>query len=819
MPATRPVISLLAAAACAALAVASASAAVSASTHARLAPAPGAISVVAGGAGGPGLATTVALASTNVQTRNCGVAYGGGNLYIGDGTAVRAVGPGNDRLTTPAGTGAPGPLGNTGPAARAALLGACGVVLDHSGNLVIADGDHNQVRVVAETTGTFYGQAMKAGNIYRIAGLSRSGFGGDGGPAIDAKLSAPSGVTVDSAGNLVIGDSGNNRIRVIAASTGTFYGQAMAAGNIYTVAGNGISGWNGDGVPAASAELGSPRGVAVDQAGNLLIADDFNLRVRVVAGKTGTFYGQPMTAGNIYTVAGDGSRGFSGDGGPATDAELNAPTTVAPDAAGNLVISDQSNSRVRVVATSTGTFYGQAMMAGDIYSVAGNGAAGFSGDRGPATSAELNIPDGAVTDGMGNLVINDQGNARVRVVAASTGTFYGQPMTAGDIYTIAGNGKNGFSGDHGLATAAELNQPYGIAVAGNGSTVIADQTNGRVRLTAAVTGTFYGQAMTAGHIYTVAGNGRGGFSGDGGPATHAGLTPLIPAVDAAGNILVTTVTGQVRAIAASTGAFYGQAMTAGDIYTIANSGAVGRARDSRRPCRQRGALGYVHQRGAGGRGQHRDVLRPGHDRGPRLHRGRHRHRWVQRRRHSGDRRRAARSLGGGRGRDGQSGDRRREQPAGARGGREDRHVLRPGHDGREHLHRGRLRRLLRLLRQWHPGHHRPAHRSRRPHRRRPGQPDLCRQQLTGAGGGREDRHVLRSGHDRRRHLHPGREWGHLPGQWRPCGQGRVQRARPGGNRCGQSAGLRPGGQQDPGDRRLTDAAGLSGSSARGYRGW
>ena len=250
---------------------------------------------------------------------------------------------------------------------------------------------------------------------------------------------------------------------------------------------------------------------------------------------------------------------------------------MAPDAAGNLVISDQSNSRVRVVATSTGTFYGQAMMAGDIYSVAGNGAAGFSGDGGPATSAELNIPDGAVTDGMGNLVINDQGNARVRVVAASTGTFYGQAMTAGNIYTIAGNGKDGFSGDHGLATAAELDQPYGIALTGNGSTVIADQNNGRVRVAAAVTGTFYGQAMTSGHIYTVAGNGRGGFSGDGGPATRAGLTPLIPAVDAAGNILVTTVTGQVRAIAASTGAFYGQAMTAGNIYTIANSGAVGRA--------------------------------------------------------------------------------------------------------------------------------------------------------------------------------------------------------------------------------------------------
>ena len=273
---------------------------------------------------------------------------------------------------------ATGPLGNTGPAARAALLGACGAVLDHAGNLVIADGGDNQVRVVAGTTGAFYGQAMKAGNIYRIAGLRGSGFGGDGGPAIDAKLSAPSGVTVDSAGNVVIGDSGNNRVRVIAASTGTFYAQAMTAGNIYTVAGDGISGWNGDGGPAASAELGSPRGVAVDQAGNLLIADDFNLRVRVVAGKSGTFYGQPMTAGHIYTVAGDGRGGFSGDGGPAIHAGLT-PLIPAVDAAGNILVTTVTG-QVRAIAASTGAFYGQAMTAGNIYTIADSGAvAGRSG--------------------------------------------------------------------------------------------------------------------------------------------------------------------------------------------------------------------------------------------------------------------------------------------------------------------------------------------------------------------------------------------------------------------------------------------------------
>jgi hypothetical protein len=151
-------------------------------------------------------------------------------------------------------------------------------------------------------------------------------------------------------------------------------------------------------------------------------------------------------------VAGDGSAGFSGDGGPATGAELNFPVGVAVDDAGNLVLADQFNNRVRVAAARTGTFYGQAMTAGDIYTVAGDGSAGFSGDGGPATQAELRDPFGVAVDGAGNLVLADVGNSRVRVVASSTGTFYGRAMTAGDIYTVAGTGEFAFSGDRGPAT-------------------------------------------------------------------------------------------------------------------------------------------------------------------------------------------------------------------------------------------------------------------------------------------------------------------------------------------------------------------------------
>jgi hypothetical protein len=234
----------------------------------------------------------------------------------------------------------------------------------------------------------------------------------------------------------------------------------------------------------------TPLGIAVDAVGNLLIADDGNSRIRVVAATTGTFYGKAMTAGDIYTVAGDGTTGFAGDGGRATQAEIAGPSSVVPDHAGNLVIADTGNERVRVVAEATGTFYGQAMTKGDIYTIAGNGAIGFAGDGGPATGAEFHSPDSVAVDGAGNIAVADTaccfapadiGNARVRVVAAATGEFYGIPMTAGDVYTVAGNGTQGYSGDGGAATGAELDQPFGVGMDAAGNLLVTDLNDGRVR--------------------------------------------------------------------------------------------------------------------------------------------------------------------------------------------------------------------------------------------------------------------------------------------------------------------------------------------------
>jgi sugar lactone lactonase YvrE len=253
----------------------------------------------------------------------------------------------------------------------------------------------------------------------------------------------------------------------------------MTTGHIYTVAGTGKAGFSGDGGPATGAGLDNPDGVALDGAGNLLIADGFDGRVRAVAAGTGTFYGIAMTAGHIYTIAGGGTQGL-GDGGPATAASILGPEGLALDSSGNLLIADLDDARIRVVAATSGTFYGQAMTADDIYTVAGDGTTGFSGDGGPATAAALSGPLDVSVDGAGNLLIADSENGRVRAVAASTGTFYGIAMTGGDIYTVAGGGTGGL-GDGGPATAAELSSPAAATAAASGDLVIADTGHARIR--------------------------------------------------------------------------------------------------------------------------------------------------------------------------------------------------------------------------------------------------------------------------------------------------------------------------------------------------
>jgi hypothetical protein len=427
-------------------------------------------------------------------------------------------------------------LGDGGPATSADLGFPQDVTVDRDGNVVVAVSDIYRVRVVAAATGTFYGQAMTAGDLYTVGGNGQTSLSGNDDGALNAELEAPTGAAADAAGFVTLGHS---QARLVPAASGTFFGRAMNGGHIYAVAGTGHDGYSGDGGPATAATLRYPGGVTFDGAGNLVIADGGNDAVRVVAAATGTFYGKAMTAGDIYTVAGTGQPGFSGDGGPATAAQLDHPMAVAVDGAGNLLIADTGNSRIRVVAETDGTFYGQAMTAGDIYTVAGTGTRGDSGNRGAATAANLDRPAGVTADAAGNLVLADTGNSRIRVVAGSDGTFYGQAMTAGDIYSVAGTGHAGFSGDDGRADAAALANPAGVTTDAAGNLVIADTGNDRIRVVAETDGTFYGLGMKAGRIYPVAGNGQQGFGGDTGPGTDAELAlPRAVAVDPAGDILV-----------------------------------------------------------------------------------------------------------------------------------------------------------------------------------------------------------------------------------------------------------------------------------------
>ncbi|MCZ6489303.1 MAG: hypothetical protein O7A06_02090 [Acidobacteria bacterium] len=359
-------------------------------------------------------------------------------------------------ITTVAGNGTEGFSGDDGQATSASIAGPNGVAVDTNNNLYIADFGNNRIRRVNPD-----------GTITTVAGNGIMGFTGDGGQATGTSLNEPRGVVVDSAGNFYIADEGNNRIRrvdssgVISTVAGTGFPSITcntglfsptdvdldASGNLYianagafqvcrvdtsgtitTVAGGSL-GFSGDGGLATQAALNTAQGVAVDSAGILYIADRFNHRIRQVEN------------GIITTVAGNGSAGFSGDGGLATNAMLNMPYSVAVDTVGNLYIADAGNHRIRKVTPE-----------GTITTVAGDGTAGFSGDGNAATDASLNFPLGVAVDSAGNIYIADIGNSRIRKVQVGSpspdlptvggvvnGASFGtQPPAAGSIGSIFG---------------------------------------------------------------------------------------------------------------------------------------------------------------------------------------------------------------------------------------------------------------------------------------------------------------------------------------------------------------------------------------------
>ncbi len=523
-----------------------------------------------------------------------------GDLFIADtgNNRIREVTP-DGIIQTIAGNGQPGFYPITGPATESPLQAPTGVAVDSSGNLYIADSGNHTIRrvtpdgIIHTFAGTFYAGfygdgslAISAnlhgpqdvaigangvvyiadtgnsriravgtdGNINTVVGSGGVGIAGDGGKATDAAMSTPNAVVVDSAGNIFIADLGNNRIRKV-----------DSKGTIITVVGNGIPTFGGDGADATKASLNQPAGVAVDSSGNLYIADEWNLRIR------------KLSSGNISTVAGNGQVSYSGDGGSATLAQLNSPQGVAVDAAGNLYIADSRNAAIRKVSVSgtittvsgvslalprglasdaAGNLYvadyqgnkvSKIATDGTVTTIAGTGTAGYSGDDGPATSAQLHGPFGLALDHAGNLYIADFANNVVREVSP-----------AGVIITVAGNTVAGYSGDGGPAALASLDGPFGVAVGPDDTLYIADTNNHVIRWVNA-----------KGVISTIAGTGVPGFAGDGGPALQAQITaPAGIAVDSAGIVYISDAGLHIRRI------YPGSVIT-----TIAGGGVAGYSGD------------------------------------------------------------------------------------------------------------------------------------------------------------------------------------------------------------------------------------------------
>jgi uncharacterized protein (TIGR03437 family) len=332
-------------------------------------------------------------------------------------------------ISTIAGDGTAAFLGDSGQATAAELNSPCALAFDKSGNLFVADSANSRVRRIGTD-----------GVITTVAGKGTNAFSGDGKAATDAEISFPCGLAFDSSGNLLIADGSNNAIRKVASS------------NISTIVNTAaVAGYSGDAGGAAGAYLYHPTAIAVDSKGVLYIADTKNNVIRKVG-----------TDGNISTFAGNGKADRGPDGVAATSTSLNNPQGLAVDSAGNVYIADTGNGLVRKVLASDGT----------IVTVAGidSPAPTFLGDGGLATKAALRYPKGLVIDGAGNLFIADSQNLRVRVVLAG-----------GIITTVAGNGRQGFTGDGGSATQANLNFPGGLAMDGSGNLIIADSGNNRLR--------------------------------------------------------------------------------------------------------------------------------------------------------------------------------------------------------------------------------------------------------------------------------------------------------------------------------------------------
>lgn len=442
------------------------------------------ITTIAGGAPAP---SPIAATSAAIGNPSRATVDGAGNVYFSASHSVYRLAT-TGALTLVAGNSRAGFSGDGGPAARAQLNDPKGLAFDAAGNLYIADSRNNRVRIVDRN-----------GVINTFAGNGSISFGGgprtynDGGPATNALLQLPSGVAVDKSGNVYIADTGDNLIRKVTTD-----------GVINTFAGDSYPGYfdkddntsDNIGPDAINSEFHKPQDVAVDSSGNVYIADTVNNVVRRVT-----------TDGKIKTLVGDTSAGFKGDNGPAEKAGLISPMALAIDGSGNLYILTNGDSRIRKVDTKN-----------VITTVAGSGVPGFA--DGSGASAQFNFPTGLAVDSSGNLYVADSLNLRIRKVSG------------GNVTSVAGNGNFSYSGDNGPALNAQLSSPAGVAADASGNVYIADTANNVVR-----------RVSRDGVITNVLGTGQAG-GGD-----NQLSAPQSVAVDASGNVYVAdTLNGRIRKI-------------------------------------------------------------------------------------------------------------------------------------------------------------------------------------------------------------------------------------------------------------------------------
>lgn len=340
------------------------------------------------------------------------------------------------------------------------------LTLDHAGDVFVADTGHCRVLEIPARSGHDYGVALRRGRPVAVAG-GRCGHG---------RIGHPSGLAVDTTGDVYIAEANDQRVQVLEPS-----------GAIANVAGTGVAGAGGNGGVAASAQLHEPTAVAVDRNGDLFIADTANCEVRVVAEADGQILGQPVERDHIYAVAGTGVCGTTGQGGPMGSAQLFDPVALAVDFAGDLLVADQGDQSVLLATQQGGTFYGTAVGAGDIgVVVGGTGSYGpYVADGLSATSAgaELNDPRGITLGPTGSLVISDGFMHVVRIVPAQTGTQFGRPMTANDLYTVAGAlpvQTTAGSGDATRWVLTKMGTPTGVALTAGGALLYCDALTGAV---------------------------------------------------------------------------------------------------------------------------------------------------------------------------------------------------------------------------------------------------------------------------------------------------------------------------------------------------